>query len=104
MIEMVLPWLPSTACAAPDEVPGSTAACEPRAGPGDRASTPREPQPATAPLPSDHAQLRAASLLWREATRRFRERVVQQPTPSPGAGGGSAAEPAGRGEPSRHRQ
>ena len=43
------------------------------------------------PLPSDHAQLRAARARWREATRRMRERTVQRRTPSPSAGGAQRA-------------
>ena len=56
------------------------------------------------PLPSDHAQLRAARARWRGATRRMRERTVQRRTPSPSAGSARAGATAARSEPHRHRQ
>ena len=89
MTEALLPWLSPTTRANADEAGGRTATLGPGDDLGDRASTPPiDARPATEArlLPSDHAQILAASHLWREAARRFRKRALQRPTPSAGAG------------------
>ena len=87
MTGALLPWLPSTVHADADEAGGRIAALDPRAGMGDRASPLLAAPPPTEARPApDHAQLLAASRLWQEAVRRFREQALQRHTPPADAG------------------
>ena len=87
MTGALLPWLPSTVQADADEAGGRIAALDPRAGMGDRASPLLATPPPTEARPApDHAQLLAASRLWQEAVRRFREQALQRHTPPADAG------------------
>ena len=83
MTGALLPWLPLTVQADADEASGQIAALDPRAGMGDRASPLLATPPPTEARPApDHAQLLAASRLWQEAVRRFREQALQRHTPA----------------------
>ena len=83
MTGALLPWLPPTVHADADEASGRIAALDPRAGMGDRASPLLAASPSTEARPApDHAQLLAASRLWQEAVRRFREQALQRHTPA----------------------